>query len=376
MSRIKLIRPTALLLCILLAITAIKPAFAADSGFRPDDEDLYFSALNEEIKEDVKTIEVARGDFVVMSSCKAEIEYDRVSYVFNNLAEGSVKYVKMLVSSGDWVHRGDRLVQVSTTVETADLDALRTEIEVEEQNLEEFMSVNRELMDKYTRIIATSSNANERRMAELLYERLTASFEDEYDSRTKSIEQKISDLDRLENSDGTLYITAESEGEVREINRYRNGDTLRSWAYICTICDTRSFRVRVSGGVSGLYYNMPVTVTQAQSKGAASLEGRVTTCKSSVLAPNLIGSTDYIEILGDMETFEYGSDVTVSYRSTDMKDVLVVNKSAVYHDSKGDYVYVYTNGNSIKRYVQTGGNNATVVWIVNGLVEGDLVVIK
>ena len=77
-----------------------------------------------------------------------------------------------------------------------------------------------------------------------------------------------------------------------------------------------------------------------------------------------------------METFEYGSDVTVSYRSTDMKDVLVVNKSAVYHDSKGDYVYVYTNGNSIKRYVQTGGNNATVVWIVNGLVEGDLVVIK
>ena len=376
MSRIKLIRPAALLLTAILAFSVITPAAGADSGFRPDDEDLYFSALNEEIKEDVKTIEVTRGDFTVMSSCKGEIEYDRVSYVFNNLEEGSVRYVKMLVSSGDWVHKGDRLVQVSTTVETADLEALRTQIEVEEQNLEEFMAVNRELMDKYTRIIATSSSANERRMAELLYDRLVAGFEDEYKARTKSIEQKVSDLDKLENSDGTLYITAESEGEVREINRYRNGDTLRSWAYICTICDTRTFRIRVSGGVSGLYYNMPVMVTQAQSKGAASIEGRVTTCKSSVLAPNLIGNTDYIEILGDMDTFEYGSDVTVSYRSVDMKDVLIVNKSAVYHDSKGDYVYVYTNGNSIKRYVQTGGNNASVVWIVNGLAEGDRVVIK
>ncbi len=376
MSRIKFIRPAALLLSVILAFSVITPAAGADSGFRPDDEDLYFSALNEEIKEDVRTIEVTRGDFTVMSSCKGEIVYDNVSYCFNTLQEGSVKYVKMLVSSGDWVQRGDRIMQVSTTVENADLEGLRAQIEVEEQNLDEYMAVYRELESKYTRIINTSANTNERRMAELLLERLETEYEDEYSSRTKNIEQMIANLDKLENSDGTHYITAEGEGEVREINRFRNGDTLRSYAYICTICDTRSFRVRVPGGVAGLCYNMPVRVTQGQTKGAVSLDGRVTTCKSSVLTPNLIGSTDYIEVEGDPGTFEYGSDVTVSYRSVDMKNVIVVDKSAVYHDSKGDYVYVYTNGNSIKRYVLSGGNNATVVWIVSGLNEGDRVVIK
>jgi len=121
---------------------------------------------------------------------------------------------------------------------------------------------------------------------------------------------------------------------------------------------------------------MSVLVSQAQSAGAVSLDGRVTTCKSSVLSPNLIGSTDYIEILGDMSLFDYGSDVTVSFRSIDMKNVPIADKSAVYHDNKGDYVYVYSNGNSLKRYVKTGGNNATVVWIVSGLEAGDTLVIK
>ena len=376
MSRIKIIRPAALFLCVLLAISAIKPAFAADAGFRPDDEDLYFSALNEEIKEDVKTIEVSRGDFTLMSSCKGEIVYDNVTYCMNTLAEGSVRYVRMLVKNGDWVKRGDPIVEVSATVEEADLEALRTKIEVEEQNLDEFMSVNRELTEKYTRLISSSSSANERRMAELLLDRLVASYDDEYKARTKSIEQMVSNLDRLENMDSTLYITAEGEGEVREIYRYRNYDTIRYYGYVCMIVDTRSFSVRVPGGVAGLYYNMPVKVAQAQTNGAASLEGRVTTCKSSVLSPNLIGNVDHIEILGDPETFEYGSDVTVSFRSVDMKNVLVLDKNAVYLDSKGDYVYVYSNGNSIKRYIQKGGINATLVWIVGGLEEGDRVVIK
>ena len=136
MSRIKIIRPAALFLCVMLAIAAIRPAFAADAGFRPDDEDLYFSALNEEIKEDVKTIEVGRGDFTLMSSCKGEIVYDNVTYCMNTLAEGSVRYVRMLVKNGDWVKRGDPIVEVSATVEEADLESLRTQIAVEEQNLD------------------------------------------------------------------------------------------------------------------------------------------------------------------------------------------------------------------------------------------------
>ena len=41
------------------------------------------------------------------------------------------------------------------------------------------MAVYRELESKYTRIINTSANTNERRMAELLLERLETEYEDE-----------------------------------------------------------------------------------------------------------------------------------------------------------------------------------------------------
>ena len=376
MLRTKLLRPAAAMLIASLFFGVMTPASASEISFRPDDEDLYFSALTEEIVEEVKTTEVYLGDFKVAASCRGEIVYDNVSYVMNTLEAGSVYYVKTLVSNGQWVKRGDPIMEVGTVVENADLEALQAEIDIAEQNLEEFMDVNKGLLDKYERLSIVSGNANERRTAQLLYERLLKTYQDEYDARVKEIESMTSQLILAENMSERLYITASIEGQVRDLNRFRNGETVRSYAYICTIYDTRNFKIRIPGAVSGLSYNMPVTVSQGQTKGAVSIEGRVTTCRNSVLAPSLIGNTDIIELTGDKSLFEYGSDVTVSYRSIDMKNVPVVKKNAVYHDSKRDYVYVRANGNSLKRYIMTGGINNELVWIVSGLNAGDIVVIK
>ena len=376
MLRTELLRLAAAAVIASLFIGILTPVNASENSFRPDDEDLYFSALTEEIVEEVKTTEVYSGDFRVNASCRGEIVYDNVSYVFNTLEAGNVYYVKTLVSNGQWVKRGDPIMEVGTVVENADIEALQAQIEIAEQNLEEFMDVNKGLLDKYERLALGSGNANDRRIAQLLRERLLKSYQDEYDARVKDIESMTSQLVQAENMSDRLYITAGIEGEVRDLSRFRNGETVRNYAFICSICDTRSFKIHVPGAVSGLGYNMPVTVTQGQTKGAVSIEGRVRTCRNSILAPSLIGNTDIIEITGDMSLFEYGSDVTISYRSIDMKNVPVVKKNAVYHDAKGDYVYVRSDGNSLKRYIMTGGINNELVWIVNGLKAGDTVVIK
>ena len=376
MSRIKFLRPAAAVIAASLFLGILTPVSAADNSFRPDDEDLYFSALTEEIVEEVKTAEVKLGDFRVAASCKGEIVYDNLAYCFNDLNVGTVYYSKTLVSNGQWVKRGDPIMEVTTVTEDADIEALQAEIDTAEKNLEEYMGVNKGLLDKYERLSATAAGANDRRTAKLLYERLLRTYEDEYESRVKEIESLTSQMTALENMSDKLYITAGIEGEVRDLYRYRPGEAIRNYGFICSINDTRSFRVRVPGSVTGLTYNMQVIVTQGQTKGAVSLDGRVTTCRNSLLSPSLIGNTDYIEITGDMSLFEYGSDVTVSFRSIDMTNVPVIAKNAVYHDSKGDFVYVRSDGNSLKRYIKTGGINAEVVWIVSGLSAGDIVEIK
>ena len=57
-------------------------------------------------------------------------------------------------------------------------------------------------------------------------------------------------------------------------------------------------------------------------------------------------------------------------------DALVVPSNAVMKDSNGKYVYVDENGTRVKRSVKTGTETNSLVQIVEGLEEGDVVYVK
>ncbi len=369
------LRPAALLMSVLVLLFAVAPLRAEGSGFRPDNEELYFSALTDEIREEVKTGTVYIGDFVQVSTCRGDIIYDNETYCVNRL-EGNVRYLQTMVTNGQWVKRGDPLIRVVRESEDGDIGNLRSEIESLEQNLEEYISVNLGLLEKYADLKVHAASVNDRRIAGLLYERLERAYKKEYEARLEEIDELCGRMNNLERDGEELFIAAESEGEVRDLARFKSRDMIWNYAYICRICDTRSFRVRVSGGASGLGYNMPVTVTQAQNEGAVSVEGIVRTCRSAVLSPGLIGNDDIIEITGDPAAFGYGRDVTVSYKAVDVKGVVLVDRNAVYFDDKGDYVYILSNGSRMKRYIKKGATGSSSVWVLSGLSEGDIVIIK
>lgn len=377
MLKTKLLRTVSAGLCIMLMLCVSAPVSAATTGFRPDDEDLYFSALTQEIVEEVLTTEVYRSDFVLNYSCKGEIEYANVSYCMNDLPYSSVNFVRYLASNGDYVKRGDPIAEVRVSIESIALDELALEIETLEENLENYMSVNKALLKYYEDIEADPSQpASERKTAQLLYDRLSIEYEEERSDREEDIAKLRGQYDTYEAMSPQQYITAPASGIVYGLYRYRNYDSLGNYAYLCMIYDTSDVRIRVSGSNDQMHYNMPVTVAQSRSGGVVSLEGRVTTCHSSVLSPNLVGNVDYIEVDGDPNIFAIGDDVTIKFKAVDVKDALVVKKEAVYSDSKGDYVFLYTNGSSLKRYILKGNANTDLVWVVNGLEEGDEVVIK
>ena len=65
---------------------------------------------------------------------------------------------------------------------------------------------------------------------------------------------------------------------------------------------------------------------------------------------------------------------SVKFDKIYVEDALVVPKNALKSDKKGQYLNVYINGFSSKRYVVVGGADSMNYWIVFGVEEGDTII--
>lgn len=360
-------------LCLLIVLGC---SYASASDFRPDNEELYFGALNEEIVEHVSYEEVRKGDFTINMSCKGGLEYDNVYYIMNTVPMGTVTFGKYLVKSGDAVRKGDPICSIRIAADTSKMNELTEKIALAGENLEAYSEVNEELLNDYMYAAENAKSEADRRLGKLLYDRLRVNYDEELAKRLDEIEDMQAELDMLMEVSETAYIEADGDGVIASLARFSTGQTVKSYAYIAMIVDPASAKVVVNGGADCLNYNAEVSLVQSSSGTNVELKGRVVSCKSATLSPNLISRRDVIEIYGDPALFTVGKDVTVKVKSVQMEKAVIVSKNAVKHDNNGNFVYLLNGNSAIKRYVVTGGTNASDTWIVRGLSEGDRVVIK
>lgn len=370
MLRTKFVKTAALFLTAAIVLGGAMPARAGQS------EELYLDALGETYTAKVETTLVERGDFVVNSSCRGHLDYANVYYVFNETNYGNVKFGHFFVNNGQYVTKGEPIAEVTVDVESVDLDKLWNEIMLKEENYSDYADTNNILLKEYERIMKESASAEERRNAQLLYERLEVEFKREKEKRENELDELYNRYNNYESVEPVTYITAPGDGYVYNINRYRQGDSLGAYSYMCFIVDASDVKVYVNGGNELFRYGMNVEVAQGTGPYEVSVPGTITTNNSPTLSTSLIGADDIILLDGDTSVFEIGTEVTIKFKSVEMNNVLLVSKKAVYNDTNGDYVYLYKDGRSIKQYILTGGSNSESVYVVDGLDEGDAVVIK
>ena len=366
---------SALLLAGVL-ICSTGSAIASTDTFRPDNEDLYLDAVNNVTETKYNTVEVKRGNFVINASGQAYVNYENVSYVTNTITSGTVKYSKYLVDEGTPVKKGDPILEVTVTHESEELDELRSQIQTLEDNLESYADTNKALLSKYRNIIETSGNYEQRRTAQLLYNRLEASYNTEYENRSIELNRLRNRLAEGEELLGPQYIKASSDGIVNNIQHFWPEQQINPWSFLCIITDTSKANVIVTSNSELLRYNMPVQIVQATGKSNISVNGRVVTCNSTAISPVLSAGQTIVEILGDPSQFSLSNDISIKFKSVTADNVILVDKRAVNSDSKGEYVFLLENNHCFKRYIITGGSNASDYWVISGIDEGDYVVLK
>ena len=373
MLKIDLKKPVAVFLTLMTVMMQTVPVIGSDRY--EDNNELYFQAFENEVVENVQTGRVTSGDFIVNAACKASIIYENVSYVFNDIDTGSVQYVNMLVSVGDTVERGQPLVELSVSVDNEAVSQLESQIEVLEESLDSYISTNAQLLKRYSDLAQYSASAADRRVASLLYDRLSVSYNEELQRREDDIEAKKATLTTYRSLQETQYIKAPASGKISNIARLWRGQNLDRYAYICSIYDTEHVILSVNNGGDDLSYNQTVYAVNPRTGGNQLIPGRVTSCISPVLSSNLVGKTKYIELLEDPSELKIEEDVSIRYESKHTKNALLVPKKAVESDLGGNFVYLYSDGHQFKKYFISGGSNAEYYWAVIGLNEGDTVVL-
>ena len=362
-----------LCLCLLLILT-VNLTVSFDSRAEGED-DLYFGALNESIAQNVKTAVVEKGEFFINGAVQGSLEFGGNNMVFCDIHEGTVHFKEFLVNQGAVVKKGDPLVRISIEVDAIEKEEVELNLEAARKNLEEYITDTKTLLNEYKRASQEGSD-KDRKLAQLSYERLEATFKSEVEKREDRIDEFSLRLDEIEELAGREFIYAPSDGVIGFTNRMRNDEVITPWSWLCVINDPSNVRVVVQGGSPLLRYNMPVKLVQTNGGVNTELTGRVITLKSSAYSVNLIAQDDVVEIYGDTTKFRPGTDVSVRFDKVYVPDALVVPQVAVKSDKKGSYLNVFIDGFASKRYVVIGGADGSRSWVVSGVREGDVIILE
>ena len=369
MSRAKWVKKA---LCLFLVFAFM---LMPSVGSHADGEDvLYFGALDESIAQNVKTASVEKGEFYVTGAVQASLEFPSQQMVFCDIREGTVRFKEFMVGQGDTVKKGDPIARISVTVDEIEKEEVELNLNAAKNNLEEYILDTRLLLNQY-KVASQTGTEKERKLAQLSYDRLEATFKSEVEKRETRIDEYTLRLDRIEELASTEFIYSPTDGVIGYMNRFRNNDVISYWPPLCVINDPTKVRVVVEGGSDLLRYNMPVKVVQTVNGKSVELTGRVITLKSAASSVNLMAQSDIVEVYGDTTKLRPGSEVSVRFDKIYVDDALMVPRTAVKSDKKGNYVNVYVNGFSSKRYVVIGGADGTRNWVVSGVEEGDVLIL-
>lgn len=370
-------RLTALLLIVGLAVTAVIPssrsAVYAEEGGAYDD--LYMEALtNTTAKSLYKTETVRKGTFSIYYTTMPRPDYDDYSYLYNMIPVGDVEFVSYMSKKGDWLEVGDPVCKIEVKVDEARIAELEGDIQKEEDMLNTYAQTCEELLDKYDRMY--QSGGSDAELAKLLYDRLKLEYDEEIKKRRESIDALQSEYDGLKMAQVMTEIPATAPGYVLHLESFVKGRRIEPYGFVGVMYRPDAATVKVEGGSDYLRYGLNAQLVQNDGKVTRTVDGMVVTSLDSSLPPSLIGKATVFDFGDRLREFNPQKDVILKVERVHMENALMVPNKAVYNDSHGDYVLVSVNGKKTRRYVLVGGSNDNDTWIVNGIGEGDSVIIK
>ena len=294
--------------------------------------------------------------------------------------EKSILVKDINVSLGDYVHKGDILLEADTdslkeqiTELNASLSILKEQYESDKKKEEielEKLEIQKEQTEYNKNMgFATDDMVKAAENAIESYKENHAYSEEMYEFQKRKINESLTDLNKIVNEG---VIRAKNDGYVTYIRDFKNGYSVPALENIITITDDKD--LFISGDISTQSY-----VYDKYGVKFAFLEGRKVPIDEydytdSEVAFAKAQNTYPVQRFIPLEDVELkiGESVLMQFYNLDKNDVLVVGKDSYQTDDEGAFVYVKAaDGTLEKRYFEVGSSDDHYVEVVSGLEEGE-----
>lgn len=322
-------------------------------------------------KANYKTVQVGMGDYQKESTGDVSVFYPlRSELCWEN---GEVRLAECLVKEGQKVKQGDALMRFESEEDRVQLETLRIQLERSKEAFEEEDTKRLEELQA-AKTKAEDLENEDLTIAEWKIEKQQAGYEQfryQHEIEVRGIERQIAAIKEEAEAD---VLTAPYDGIVEDVARLHEGDQVYNGQWLLSMYSTDKVLFKAEKAADKLRYNMDVTIEVGALNARKSYSGKVVTAPA-ILPASLSQDLILIELDQEIEANLLKGSILFRGISEEVQDILMVERQAVHREGGKDYVYVLEGDMIQKRYVEIGLNSLEGVWILDGLEEGQTLIV-
>lgn len=355
------------LLTLLLSVTLLAlPVMAAGQQDLIDPQQLTQQQIS------YKTTQVQTGSFIKELSTTGSAYYPMTYYA--SFAGSNAKFAEYTVAVGDTVKVGDVLARFSVETDDIAITRLERQLARAEEEVEAGILQRREVIAALKKEIAGLADGAEKEKKEITLQKLKTELERYEYTQQRSLDAQQQALDALYDQRENNVLLAPADGVITELVQKKAEETVSAGEALAVIVCEDVVLLRVGNPFGELRYHMPVQVTVGRANSQTVLTGTVVSA-DNVIAQSAQTGYAYVQLnLSASQNVNLDNPGIVA-ASMQLDNVLLVDRSAIHAENGRFYVNKLSNGVVQKRYILIGMQNAEYAWVMDGVTEGETLIV-
>lgn len=309
------------------------------------------------------------GDFVEEKNFEAEQLYP-ISNVITSDYDGVV-LKEINVKAGQAVKKGDLLVTIESITEET-LAKREAAIARNKEDVDKTLAGYTASIENFRQNMEAASG-NNRELYRLQLEKTQKQYDNYLKNGNEDQEEMKAELERLRALKGDMNIYAPYDGVVDTVKVVEPGTELTTDREILTIHSEEQIFLKVTKG-NGLRYGQEVTVETGSGEKIKTYKGIVISA-DNVRGDGQKDGSAVVQPQEDIPVKEL-SNVRIKANTKELHHVLVVKNYGIAAEKDKSYVSILDGNKIMKRSVTTGGSCGGYTWILQGLEDGQSVMIQ
>ena len=318
-----------------------------------------------------KTTTVTKGTFSLSEKCSGTFVYTENATLYCEYPN-AILVDNFNLRAGQEIKSGDVLATFTFDVSEAELQRLELAYEEAYRVMNETITQYQRTIDSYAE--AANAEGNAGKIAALQKEKTQNELEQYRRSAEANVLQKKEDLESYRELFSTKTLIAPEDGIISWAVSMNAGAYVGEGTAMLAYYkeDTKYLK---AGAVSSEFLEMVSPgMTVLIADNSKSVEGTVVASPAGI--DELAGNSDVYVACDHFEDLNKRSSYSIICTILELPDMLMLDEKAIHSDGAVSYVYVLQDGVAVRRNVLCGLEDDGIVCIIDGLTEGQQVILN